>query len=349
MTIKILKKWENIEFDSIIDVRSPLEFELDNIPSSINLPVLTNNQRVLIGKIYKKENPFKAKKLGAALVSLNISKHIEESLLDKPGNWKALIYCWRGGQRSKAMATVLSEIGWQITILKGGYKTYRKYVIKNLNKRISTFSFIVLRGKTGTAKTNILEKLEKKNNLQVLNLEKLAKHKGSLIGNLPNVPQPSQKYFESLLNFNLKKMNYKKKVYIEGESSKIGNIFIPKELIKKINRSPCIEITASLSQRINFLCKDYKNYLKEPNAFLQLFDHAQNKLGKSIIDEWKKYYKNKDWKMLANKLIKEYYDLLYEHNHKKQINKIIKKIDVKTINNKNIDIICEDLEKKFRN
>ena len=347
MSLKSIKKWEKVIFDDIIDVRTPLEYLEDHIPSSINLPVLDNEERILIGKIYKKESPFKARKLGAALVSCNISKHLKQVLLDKPGNWKPLIYCWRGGQRSKSMATVFSEIGWQTTILKGGYKTYRSKLISKLNSLCKSLTFIVLKGKTGTAKTNLLDKLEKGRKLQVLNLERLANHKGSLLGDIPNLPQPSQKYFESLLYFKLKNMNKKKYIFIEGESSKIGKLFLPKELIRKITMSSCIEISSSIEQRASFLRKDYKEYIKQHEPFNKLFAHANKKLGYKIVNKWKILYKKKDWIALATSLINDYYDPLYQFKHTKNKNKILKAINLKNLSENTLKICSRELEKQF--
>ena len=142
MPVKYTVKWNNNIYDNIIDVRTPAEYKEDHIPGSINLPVLNNKQRIVIGTIYKKENPFKAKKIGAAFVAQNISMHLKKKLINMPGNWKPLIYCWRGGQRSKSMATILSEIGWQVTILKGGYKTYRSNVNIEISRLTRSANFI---------------------------------------------------------------------------------------------------------------------------------------------------------------------------------------------------------------
>ena len=160
MPIKYISNWELKSFDDIIDVRSPNEYQEDHIPNSTNFPVLNDLERKEIGIIYKNKNAFTAKKIGASLVSANIAVHIKKKLLTKPGSWKVLIYCWRGGQRSKSFATVLSEIGWQVYVLKGGYKTYRS----SINKKICTLTkknkFIIIRGPTGCAKTRILQRLK---------------------------------------------------------------------------------------------------------------------------------------------------------------------------------------------
>ena len=157
MPIRYLTSWNNKAINQIIDVRSPSEFHEDHIPGSTNLPVLNDEERKLVGSIYKNDSPFKAKKLGASLISKNIAMHIKKRFINNPGSWKPLIYCWRGGQRSNALAIILSEIGWEVFLLKGGYKTYRKEINNSLNSIINNYKYIVLRGKTGTAKTKILE------------------------------------------------------------------------------------------------------------------------------------------------------------------------------------------------
>lgn len=349
MSIRKIKNWEKYYFNDIIDVRSPSEYLEDHIPGSTNMPVLTNFERDKIGKIYKKESSFKARKLGASYISSNISKHINNILLNKPGCWKPLIYCWRGGQRSKSLATVLSEIGWQVTILEGGYKTYRKKLNSKLNSYIKSFSFIVLKGKTGTAKTRVLHNLSKNNKIQVLNLEELAAHKGSLLGNIPNIAQPSQKMFESLIFSKLNKMKKENFILIEGESSKIGNLFLPKELIRKIKKSPSIEILSSVSQRAIFLCKDYKRYLEDKNSFKQFFIHAERKLGRNVVRRWKQLYIRKDWRTLAINLINEYYDPLYDHKHLEREGKTIKVINMKRLYQGDIMNLCKYLEEEFLN
>ena len=343
MTITYIKNWENINFDEIIDVRSPSEFELDHIPTSINMPVLNDNQRALIGKIYKKENAFYAKKIGATLISKNIAENINKKLLSKAGNWKPLIYCWRGGQRSKSFATILSEIGWRVYILKGGYKSYRTNIIKKINNISKKKKFIVIQGPTGCAKTKILQYLEK-NGHNVLDLEGLANHKGSLLGYIPNKTQPSQKYFESLIYFKLKKLNKNEKIFIESESSKIGNLYLPNVILNKIKTCPAIEVNAKIEARISFLLKDYKTYIKQENSFSKLFSHAKYKVGDKIVKKWLQSYKKKAWKELANMLIIQYYDLLYSHKLKSKTNKILKSYYLKSLTPRSVKIFCEKLK-----
>src|SRR6188474_3521832 len=185
-------------FDAIIDVRSPAEFAEDHVPGALSCPVLDNDERARVGTIYKQTSPYEAKKIGAALVARNIAGHLEAALADKPRGWKPLVYCWRGGQRSAAMAHVLREVGWDAMTLQGGYKAYRRYVVASLAQLPQRINFRVIHGVTGSGKSRLLRALADAG-AQVLDLEDLAAHRGSVLGNLPGRPQPSQKMFESLL------------------------------------------------------------------------------------------------------------------------------------------------------
>ena len=346
MSIKYIINWKSNKINQIIDVRSPDEYSEDHIPNSLNIPVLNNNERKLIGTIYKNENPFKAKKLGASLISKNIANFIRNKLINTPGNWKPLIYCWRGGQRSKSLAITLAEIGWEVYVLKGGYKTYRKYINTYLNQIIDKNKYIVLRGPTGNAKTKIIEKLEQVGS-PVLNLEKLANHKGSLLGKDHTKPQPSQKLFESLLYYKLKNFNKNKPILIESESSKIGNLFLPSGLVTRIENSPCIDIYTSLNARIEFLLKDYSKFILKKNSFKELFLYAQIKLGSKAVNKWKNNYYKKKWKNLASQIINEYYDPLYNYKKKQKKNKVLEQYKLENLKRNSIAKFCFYLHKKY--
>ena len=171
-------------FDDIIDVRSPAEFAEDHIPrGQISLPVLSDAERALVGTIYVQDSRFKARRIGAALVARNIAAHLEGSLKDKSGGWAPLVYCWRGGQRSGAMATVLAQVGWRTAVVAGGYKTWRRRVTAALYDGVPPRRLILLDGYTGSAKTEILHRLTALG-VQTLDLEGLADHRGSLFGGL---------------------------------------------------------------------------------------------------------------------------------------------------------------------
>ena len=243
------------QFDAIIDVRSPAEFALDHIPGSINFPVLNNEERAQIGTLYKQVSPFAAKKLGAAIVSRNIAYHLEKSLLEFPREWRPLIYCWRGGERSGAFTHILNRIGWKAMQLEDGYQGFRRVVIDDLDAAAKQFHFQVICGMTGSGKTRILHELQLLG-AQVLDLEGLAIHRGSVLGNEPDIEQPSQKGFETELWNVLQNLDPNKPVFIESESKKVGGVHIPDSLMEKIRNGLCIELRSSLPTRVSWLLRE---------------------------------------------------------------------------------------------
>ncbi|MDG2459007.1 MAG: tRNA 2-selenouridine(34) synthase MnmH [Alphaproteobacteria bacterium] len=341
---KLIKKWNNKKFDTIIDVRSPLEFIEDHIVGAINCPVLSDLERQKVGTIYKKESSFKAKIIGSSLTAKNIAFHIENKFMEKKGSWQPLIYCWRGGQRSKAFSIVLSEVGWRTNQLKGGYKEYRNQVINFLDNIGPKLKITLISGKTGSAKTKILKSIENEGG-QILDLEGLANHKGSLLGKIPDLIQPSQKFFESLIFNKIQKLNLKDKIYIEAESSKIGNIHIPKSIWKKMINSPRIEISANVELRAKFLVSDYDYMCNNPTLINPIIKGLKNRLSKELFDEWTNLIDRKKWFDLTKSFLENHYDPSYSSNTIKNDRKVIKKITATSLNNSDI----KDIAKKILN
>ena len=341
---KVIKKWNNKKFDTIIDVRSPLEFAEDHIVGAINCPVLSDLERQKVGTIYKKESSFKAKIIGSSLAAKNIAFHIQNNFIEKKGSWQPLIYCWRGGQRSKAFSIVLSEVGWRTNQLKGGYKEYRNQVINFLENIGPKLKITLISGKTGSAKTKILKSIENEGG-QILDLEGLANHKGSLLGKIPDLIQPSQKFFESLIFNKIQNLNLKDKIYIEAESSKIGNIHIPKSIWKKMIKSPRIEISANLELRTKFLVSDYDYMCNDPTLINPIIKGLKNRLSKELFDEWTNLINKKNWFDLTKSFLENHYDPSYSSNTIKNDRKVIKKITATSLNNSDI----KDIAKKILN
>ena len=337
---KKIKKWENKIFDTIIDVRSPLEYEEDNIIGSINCPVLNDQERIIVGTIYKKESTFKAKIIGSSLTARNIAKHIEEKFINQQGSWQPLVYCWRGGQRSKAFSIILSEVGWRTCQLEGGYKKYRNEVINFLNRIGSKLKIILISGKTGSAKTKILQNIKLQGG-QILDLENLANHKGSLLGKIPDLKQPSQKLFESKLYHQIKQLDLRRNVYIEAESSKIGNIHIPKTLWAKMIVSPRIEIKADIELRSSFLLNDYKYMCENPELIKPIIYGLKNRLSKKLINDWLELITKKLWLDLTKSFLENHYDPSYSSNTIKNDRKVIKKIQAKSFSKQEISKITK--------
>ena len=342
---KVIKKWNNKKFDTIIDVRSPLEFAEDHIVGAINCPVLSDLERQKVGTIYKKESSFKAKIIGSSLAAKNIAFHIQNNFIEKKGSWQPLIYCWRGGQRSKAFSIVLSEVGWRTNQLKGGYKEYRNQVINFLENIGPKLKITLISGKTGSAKTKILKSIENEGG-QILDLEGLANHKGSLLGKIPDLIQPSQKFFESLIFNKIQNLNLKDKIYVEAESSKIGNIHIPKSIWKKMIKSPRIEISANIELRAKFLVSDYDYMCNDPTLINPIIKGLKNRLSKELFDEWTNLIDRKKWFDLTKSFLENHYDPSYSSNTIKNDRKVIKKISTTSLNNSDIEGIAKKILNK---
>ena len=305
-------------YDEIIDVRSPAEFAEDHIPGAINCPVLDNEQRIQVGTIYKRVSPFEAKKIGAALVSENIAKHLKERFLDRPKSWRPLIYCWRGGDRSGSMTTIFKAIGWHAGQLDGGYKAWRSHVIAQLDTLPQHYRFTVICGATGNAKTRILQAIGELGE-QVLDLENLANHKGSVLGVLPDSPQPAQKGFETALMLALAALDPARPVYVEAESRKIGNLHVPEALIARIRSGECIAVEATLDARVAFLLKDYDYFLTRPEFLGARLDVLRSLQSRETMTRWQQLIADADWPTLVRELLELHYDPLYrrsqEHNY----------------------------------
>jgi len=296
--------------DAILDTRSPAEFAEDHIPGAISCPVLDDDERARIGTLYKQVSPFEAKKLGAALVARNIAGHIELLFMNKEKTWKPLVYCWRGGKRSGAMAHILREAGWDAKVLEGGYKSYRRYVVDSLSALPRKFTFKVIHGVTGSGKSRLLRALQAAG-AQVLDLEELAAHRGSVLGNLPGRPQPSQKMFESLLLKALVALDFRKEVFVEGESRKIGQLQIPAALIEHMRASECLRLQTGTGTRIALLLEEYRHFFADPAALGVQLDCLAGLHGREKVDEWKALAAAGEWKSLVERLLEEHYDAAY--------------------------------------
>ena len=300
-----------IDFDVVIDVRSPGEFEIDHIPGALNFPVLNNEERARIGTLYKQDSPFAAKKLGAALVSRNIARHIEGSLLDLPREWRPLIYCWRGGERSGAFTHILTRIGWKAERLESGYQGFRRLVIGDLDKNAQKFSFQVICGMTGCGKTRILQEL-RMHGAQVLDLEGLAVHRGSVLGTEPNKDQPSQKGFETGLWNALRIMDPSKPVYVESESKKVGSVHIPDALMEKIRSGNCIELALNMDARISWLLAEYSHFLVNPDELENKLNLLISRYGKLVIKKWLNLVQSGNFQDFVSELLAHHYDPAYQ-------------------------------------
>ncbi len=299
-------------FDTVIDVRSPAEFAEDHIPGAINLPVMSNEERATIGTIYVQESAFKARKLGAAIVARNAARHIENELTEKNGGWQPLVYCWRGGQRSGSFASILSQIGWRTELLEGGYRSYRSQVVKTLYEVALPHRFVLLDGNTGSGKTAILHELAKQG-AQMLDLEGLANHRGSLLGAMQDA-QPSQKMFETRLALALSQYDPKRPVVAEAESSKIGERLIPASVWKTMCKAMRIDIAATLPARATFLTRDYADVLQNPDHMAERLNKLRALCGHVRVDRWLEFLRTGQHEALASELMQHHYDRSYDRS-----------------------------------
>ncbi|MCC7184180.1 MAG: tRNA 2-selenouridine(34) synthase MnmH [Rhodocyclaceae bacterium] len=300
-------------FDTVIDVRSPSEYALDHVPGAISCPVLDDEERARVGTLYKQVSPFDAKKLGAALVSRNIARHIEERFARQDRDWKPLVYCWRGGKRSGALAHVLREIGWHAATLEGGYKAYRRDIVAQLESLPRQFSFVVVCGATGSGKSRLLEALAERQ-AQVLDLERLACHRGSVLGDLPEEPQPAQKMFDSLVWQTLKGFVPARPVFVEAESRKIGRLQVGDALLEKMRDGACLRIEAPEAERVRFLIEEYRHFLEHPDALKQKLSCLTGLYGKEVIGRWIAQADAGRWEEMVADLLVNHYDPAYRRS-----------------------------------
>ena len=300
-------------FDTIVDTRSPAEYAEDHIPGAISCPVLSNEERAEVGTLYKQVSPFDAKKLGAAMVAKNVARHLETAFRERPRGWKPLVYCWRGGKRSGAMAHILREVGWNAKTLEGGYKAYRRYVVDALSDVPGTLHFRVVHGATGSGKSRLLRALWAAG-AQVLDLEDLAAHRGSVLGGLPERPQPSQKKFESVLLQQLQRFDPKREIFVEGESRKIGQLQVPEAVIHRMRESKCVRLEAAVATRVELLMQEYRHFFSNRAALDAQLDCLIALHGRERIDEWKALSAAGQWKDLVARLLEEHYDPAYRRS-----------------------------------
>ena len=246
------------EGNVLIDVRTPKEFEQGHIPNAVNIPLFTNEERVIVGTLYKQQGKQPAILKGLEFVGPKMADIIVQVKKVVKNN-TLLVHCWRGGMRSGSVSWLLEMYGFNIYILKGGYKSFRNFALDTFKKE---YNIRILGGKTGSAKTEILQRLTTLNH-QIIDLEKLASHKGSAFGSLGENKQPSQEQFENQLAFSLKNIDSAMAMWLEDESRLIGSKVIPEGLWSQMRLAKTFCIDVSLNERVHYLVDTYGKFSTE--------------------------------------------------------------------------------------
>ena len=300
-------------FNTIIDARSPSEYAEDHLPDAINAPVLDDAQRAEVGTLNARSGAFEAKRLGAAIAARNIGALISQLFAERDRDWRPLVYCWRGGNRSGSLATVLARVGWRTTVIDGGYRAFRRHVVAELATLPQGLRFVVVGGRTGSAKSRLLEHLAVRGE-QVLDLEALARHRGSVLGGLPDDPQPSQKRFETLIWDTLRQADPLRPIFVESESRKVGQCQVPEALILAMRRSRVAIIEAEVDVRSRFLLAEYDHFQEDVPGLYALLDRLATLHGHARIEDWKALVAQDRWLELVERLLVEHYDPSYDRS-----------------------------------
>jgi tRNA 2-selenouridine synthase len=296
--------------ETVIDARTPAEFAIDHIPGALNCPVLSDDERRIVGTLYQQQGPFEARRVGGGLVAANLARHLATSMANKPAGWRPIVYCWRGGLRSGSMVQWLRLVGWDARQLSGGYKQYRRHVIQVIETRAPQLQLKVLCGPTGSAKTRVLQALRACGE-QTLDLEDCANHKGSILGGIPGVEQPSQKAFETRVATALEGFDLAKPVYVEAESRKIGKLALPTPLLERMRESPCVDIVADVDARLDYLLRDYAYLGDDAQALAARLDQLHGLQSNETIARWKQWAVAHELAPLFRELMTLHYDPLY--------------------------------------
>ena len=297
------------EYQLVIDARSEREYAEDHLPCAVNLPVVDDEQYAEVGTTHKADK-HRAYTIGVAYALRNMSRSIEELVANYPKDARMLVYCFRGGKRSKLWFDALTTIGFRVDRLPGGWKAYRAWVRDQLDALPGKFRYNVLCGPTGCGKTRLLGALGQVG-AQVLDLEGLASHRGSLIGDIPGVAQPTQKWFDSLLVEKLLRFDASQPVWVESESKKIGAIQLPASLLEAMHGGKIFSITAPMSERVKLWREDYSHFERDLDAMMERLRHLRPLVGGDEFALWERLAKEKRAPELFERLMQAHYDPAY--------------------------------------
>ena len=300
------------EYDLVIDARSEREFSEDHLPGAVNLPVVDNREYAEVGTTHRTDK-HRAYLIGVSYALKNISDAIHDLVARYPKDARMLVYCFRGGKRSKLWFDALSTIGYRVDRLPGGWKAYRAWVREQLAQSPSRFTYHVLCGPTGCGKTRLLSALAEAGG-QVLDLEGLASHRGSLIGDIPGVAQPTQKWFDSLLVDKLRRFEPSRPVWVESESRKIGAIQLPAELLHAMHSGRVFSISAPMGERVKLWREDYSHFEQDLPAMMERLRHLRPLVGAEEFAVWERLAAEQRAAELFQRLMEAHYDPAYSRS-----------------------------------
>ena len=337
------------DFSERIDVRSPSEYAEDHLPGAESHPVLDDGERARIGTMHAEQSAFAARRAGSALVARNIAAMIETSFADQPREWAPLVYCWRGGQRSRSLVHVLNEVGWRAAQLEGGYRAYRRQVVARLAELPGRFRYAVVCGLTGSGKSRLIGALAAEG-AQTLDLERMARHRGSLLGDLPDHPQPTQRSFDSELIATLECLDPSRPVYVESESRKIGTVQLPDALLDAMRAAECIRVVLPRPLRIALLKDEYAHFFDDREALADRLERLVPLHGKKTIARWMNAANAGDWDTLVSELLELHYDPMYRRSIDRNFPRIADALDVEpsTLADSAFRALARDLDVRVR-
>lgn len=299
------------DWDMVIDARSPCEFAKDHIPGAVNLAVLSDEERAEVGTLYQR-SAFEGKKVGARYVARNIAKNLcDPRLMAMPQDARLLVYCYRGGDRSGSLGVTLSRVGWKVCVLKGGYKGYRKGVRELLREKVPRLRVVLVGGKTGSAKGKLLDCLDAIG-CQTIDLEGLANHRGSVLGEVPFEAQPTQKHFETLLAARVAALDEGRSVFVEAESSRIGRVALPEQLFSKMKGAPMVTVELPLAERVRWIREGYRHFeTTHVDALKRKLEFCVPTCGRKTVDGWRDLADRGEWDAFVASMLEQHYDRAY--------------------------------------